>query len=120
MSDFDNDSQQWVDHAGQLLRQHEQQVPDAVGAQLRLARQAAIAASQTQAQSTWAWPTLATTGVFAAAITWVVLLSSPDLTLPKLDEAELAAAQEAELLEELDFVAWMVDMESSNATPNQG
>jgi hypothetical protein len=37
-----------------------------------------------------------------------------------MDDVEMAAAQEVELLEELEFVAWMLAMEESNATPSQG
>jgi hypothetical protein len=39
---------------------------------------------------------------------------TPALTLPQGDEVELAAAQEIELLEELEFVAWMVAFENED------
>ena len=39
---------------------------------------------------------------------------------PPLDQPEVGIAQEAELLEELEFVAWMMAMEESGEAPVSG
>ena len=40
--------------------------------------------------------------------------------MPPLDQPEFVIAQEAELLEELEFVAWMMAMEESGEAPVSG
>ncbi len=57
-------------------------------------------------------------GGVAAAVLVVALLAPQTQTLeqfPLLEDAEMAAAQDAELLEDLEFVAWMVAMEEGGA-----
>ncbi len=121
MADLDPADQQWADHAAERLRQHEHDVPNDVNQRLQAARRAAVAAADEKPGVTDWWPRAAGAGTAAVALMVAALvLYSPVDTLPRIDAAELAAAQEAELLEELEFVAWMIAMEEADALPAQG
>lgn len=121
----DQAAQGWAATAGQHLRDAEQQVPSDVQLKLQAARRAAVMAAEQadqQAQTLSPWYAFgASSGVLAAAAVVIVLMSNPAMMeLPNLNEQELAAAQEVELLEDLEFVAWMLAMEETDETPNQG
>ena len=80
--------------------------PD-VAARLRAARQEAvyIADRKTGRPLPWLAPA---GGVVAAAVVATVMLREPALApMPALDDAEMAAAAELELLEELEMLAWL-------------
>lgn len=114
----------WAAQAGQRLREAERELPDGVVEQLQVARaQALETALQSGGGDRWRMAGLGGAGAAAAALVVFVALNSaaPDLdALPLMDEAELAAAQEAELLEELEFLAWMVAQEQADATAGKG
>lgn len=87
-------------------RLHEDVDPD-VAARLRAARQEAvyIADRKTRRPVPWLAPA---GGVVAAAVVATVMLREPELApMPALDEAEMAAAAELELLEDLEMLAWL-------------
>ncbi len=113
---------EWAEKAAAQLRDAEQHLPSDVQLQLQSARRAAVeAAEQPERRAAKPWLTLGAGGLLAAAATVLVLLSSPEMMeMPDLDEQELAAAQEVELLEDLEFVAWMLAMEETDENPNQG
>lgn len=94
------------------LRQHAEQVPPEVADRLRAMRRAAVAeldVRSTRAGSGWLLPA----GVAAAglALTLALLTGDPESPAPGAvllaDTDELAAVAELEVLEELEFLAWL-------------
>lgn len=80
--------------------------PD-VAARLRAARQEAVYITDRKTRRPVRWLAPAG-GVVAAAVVATVMLREPALApMPALDEAEMAAAAEIELLEELEMLAWL-------------
>ncbi|MEM1439498.1 MAG: hypothetical protein AAF545_04885 [Pseudomonadota bacterium] len=80
--------------------------PD-VAARLRAARQEAVylVDSAHRKRAPWLAPA---GGLVAASVVAVVLLRDPGMQpMPALDETEMAAAAELELLEELEMLAWL-------------
>ncbi|MFK8053779.1 MAG: hypothetical protein AB8F65_12505 [Woeseiaceae bacterium] len=77
---------------------------------LRQARRLAVAAADRPEKHSLLW--LPVTGSVAAGVLAFALLreSGPE-PLPQMDEQELEAALELELLEELDMLAWMASGE---------
>ena len=87
-------------------RLHEDVDPD-VAARLRAARQEAVYIVDRKTRRSVPWLAPAG-GDVAAAVVAVVMLREPALApMPALDEAEMAAAAELELLEELEMLAWL-------------
>ena len=110
----------WNDKARDALRDTEEQVPDPVRQRLANARQTAVNAADTRASIRWA-PMISAGALAGAALLVVLVLPrSTTQSLPLLEASEMAAAQELELLEELEFVAWMLDEENQNAFQSQG
>lgn len=112
--------------AGAQLRQDELEVSPEVAQRLQAARRLAVdeAESSLRNRTPW-WPKIATAGVavsaaFVVVVSLTVYLQAPLDTLPRMDESEMAAAQEADLLAELEFVAWMVAIEEADELPNSG
>ena len=71
------------------------------------------------------WPKVAGAGAAVTAglvfaVTVLLFLQSPVDSLPRMDDVELAAAQDAELLDELEFLAWMVALEEPDDIPKSG
>lgn len=121
MADLDPTDQQWADRAAERLRQQEHDVSNDVNQRLQAARRAAVEAADEKSAAVDWWPRAAGAGTAAMAIMVAALvLYSPIDPLPRIEASELAAAQEAELLEELEFVAWMIAMEEADAIPAQG
>lgn len=120
MDDLDADDLKWAEQAGQQLRGQEDTVAQAAQARLRTARGQALQALPDTTNPWVLWPALGASGACAAILAWAVLVATPSNILPHMDEVEMAAAQETELLEELEFVAWMLAMEETNANPTQG
>ncbi len=110
------------DKARDALRQTELGVPLSVQQRLAAARRAAVA--EAERPQPVPWGRLAGSGALAsAALVLVLALMLPGTgtqSLPALEEAEMAAAQNAELLEELEFVAWMLAEESADDSPGKG
>ena len=110
----------WNDRARDALRDTEKQVPDAVRQRLADARRTAVNAADTGVSMRWA-PLMGASALASAALLVVLVLpQSASQSLPLLEASEMAAAQELELLEELEFVAWMLAEEKDNAFPSQG
>ena len=87
-------------------RLHEDVDPD-VATRLRAARQEAVYIADRKTRQSVPWLAPAG-GVVAAAVVATVMLREPELApMPALDEAEMAAAAEIELLEELEMLAWL-------------
>jgi hypothetical protein len=89
-----------------------QGVPDDVAARLRQARQAAVASVDARPRWAGITRTLAPAGGLAAgALIALVFLRGGPAALPDMDERELAAAAEMELLDDMEFVAWLIETE---------
>ncbi len=113
MHESDPDLEQWGKRTGERLRDAETQLPPHTISDLRSARLAAVA------KPLLYWPLVTATGAFAAILAWSVFVAKPDLALPNMDDMEMAAAQESELLEDLDFVAWMLALEETDESPSR-
>ena len=121
MADLDPTDQQWADRAAERLRHGEHSVPNEVNQRLQAARRAAIETADEKSRLGDWWPRAAGASAAAGALMVAALVFySPVDTLPRIEASELAAAQEVELLEELEFVAWMIAMEEADALPAQG
>lgn len=126
MTDSDLDDDKFAADIGAQLRRDELDVPLQIAQRLQDARRLAVAAADSadtaKVKTVQAlWPRFVGVGAAAAAALVVAIaLQAPVETLPRMDDAELAAAQEAELLEDLEFVAWMVALEESDDLPNSG
>lgn len=99
------------------MREAEENVSPDVSHRLAAARRSAVA--QADAQKPWMWAGVG--GALTAGLL-VALLVAPqaDESLPLFAESEMAAAQDVELLEELEFVAWLVAMEENPDALEQG
>lgn len=108
------------DKARDALRQTELGVPLSVQQRLAAARRAAVA--EAERPQPVPWGRLAGSGALASAALVLALMlpGTGTQSLPALEEAEMAAAQNAELLEELEFVAWMLAEESADDSPGKG
>ena len=94
------------------------QLPEAVRARLAASRQEAVALVAEREAATGGWSfggwfaprgiAVAAAASLAAVAVWVSL-SAPDgpAPLPLLSAPEVAVVQELELLEELEFLAWL-------------
>lgn len=108
----------WNEKAQRALRESEEDLPESVRQRLGEARRAAVTAADTPNSMSWT-PFL---GALASAALFLVLVMPRSATqsLPLLEDTEMAAAQEVELLEELEFVAWMLAEENDHAFQGQG
>lgn len=120
MSELNDEDQQWAQRAGEQLRSHEHAIAQGTQARLRSARGQALQAASEPVRSWMFWPAWGSGGLSAAVFAWVVFVAAPVEVLPVMDDIEMAAAQEAELLEELEFVAWMLTEREMDDEPYQG
>ena len=112
----------FADKLGAALREAELDVDPHTLESLAAARRQAVKAAESR-KPLWSAPiSWALTGTVAAAVlTIAVFLSSGEgRDFPPLGQPEFAAAQDAELLEELEFVAWMLAMEDSDESSTSG
>ena len=102
-----------------MLRDGERDLPPEVVQRLAAARRTAVAAADRPSMGVW--PRYVGAGALASVGLVVALMLQPDVTpLPPLDDAELAVAQDAELMEDLEFAAWMMAMEETDESSNSG
>lgn len=125
MTDKDEDLEKTANALGAQLRQAELDVPSMVAQRLQAARRQAVAQAQSAVASEPGWSrftgwSAAASALLVLAVGVAVFVPKPVDTMPRMNEAEIAAAQESELLQELEFVAWMVAMEEANELPNSG
>ncbi|XOV83028.1 MAG: hypothetical protein ACFHXK_19515 [bacterium] len=120
MDELHPDDQRWAEQAGRQLRAQEDLLAQGSQARLRSARGQAMQVGAEKSGPWLLWPAVSAGGVGAAALVWAVFLSMPVDRLPVLNEEEMAAAQHVELLEELEFVAWMLAEEGVTDAPSQG
>ena len=107
-----------VDRWVEVLRADEQSIEQDAVARLAAARRAAVAAVRTPwYRQRWVLPSGVGAGFATAALVVALILSSPVDTLPVMAEDEMLAAQEVELLEELEFAAWLVMLEENDEFP---
>ena len=90
-----------------------------ISSRLHQARSAALAAMDDVPwyRKVWVMPTGMGAGVAAAALLVALVLYAPSDTLPAMPEDEMLAAQEVELLEDLEFAAWLVMLEEIDELP---
>ncbi len=121
MTDEKPDNEEWAARLGEQLRRQEADLPPHVTQQLAQHRRAAVAAADTGGRTPGVWSWWAGAGAAAATVLAVgILLQSPVQQLPVADDLDLVVAQDVELLEELEFVAWMVAMEDESPYPPSG
>ena len=117
------DQQELEARARRLLREHADALPEDIAARLAAARRTAVAEFAATGPSRWEafyrfWfgsglglSALGATAMVAAAVGLFLLRQEQVPALPPglvmADEAEITAAQEAELLSELEFLAWL-------------
>ena len=117
MTDDDKLHEGWRDKARDAYSEAERGVPVDIADRLAAARRAAVAEADSASRINW----FPLGGALAAALLIVALfVPRADDRLPLLNEQELAAAQDVELLEELEFVAWLVAMEEDADEPETG
>jgi len=100
------------------LHQRETDLPNEVSARLRAARQAAVAEVDASAQKRVGWLQpgwmLPASGVAVAILALVLFLPSANGKLPVLEESEMLAATEMEMLNDIELLAWIIE-EDGNA-----
>ena len=90
---------------------------------LQQARREAVAAAEAAGPvaTRVAWWWLPTGAAAAVALTVGLMLSGNDQPVPLLlDPAEMSAAQDLELLTDLEFMAWMLEQEQMDGTIHAG
>lgn len=129
MTDQYDDAARWSARVQTALSENEQQVSTAIQDRLAVARREAVTvADRTQASR---WNKYIGPGALASAALVLVLVVARPATeqnlqnqiadlLPLIEETDMAAAQDAELLEELEFVAWMLAEEIGDDELGQG
>ena len=104
---------------GTELRDAEENLPGDISSRLNQARHAALSAAEAKSAHGWrfgGWQKLAGASAFAAvAVLSLVLMQAETDTLPRMSDEEMFAAQDAELLEDLEFLAWVAEMETPDA-----
>lgn len=108
-----------------MLHETERDIDLETREQLAAARRAAVASADASAPwlPPWLSPWLLGFGGSAAtmALVLAITFASVEPELPPLDQVEFAVAQDTELLEDLEFVAWMmleadVELEGADET----
>lgn len=103
------------------LRQMEHDVPLEVQARLAQARREAVdLADQQDSGGARGWLPIAMVGggSVAGAVLLVMMLSSgPGPALPLMEEVEMAAAQDVDMLTDLEFLAWMAENDTLTVEP---
>jgi hypothetical protein len=120
MDELDAENQKWAEQAGRQLRAHEEVLAQSSQARLRSVRGQALQAASETRRPWLFWPALSATAGCAALLAWTVLITAPIDMLPVMDELEMTAAQDVELLEDLEFVAWMLAEQEVDDAPSQG
>ena len=116
MSDRQNDD--FEQRARETLRRSELELEPERVQQLQQARREAVAAaerslSDQSVRRLWWW--LPTGAVAAVALVVGLMLNPGPEPVPVLDPLEMSAAQDMDLLTELEFVAWMLEQENSGS-----
>ena len=98
--------------AREVLRASVDDVPPEVAERLVAMRRAAVQEleerSSSQWQTPWFWAPAGATAIVVLTLgLFLYTGNTPGPMFNDLDEAQLAAAQDMELLEELEFLAWM-------------
>ncbi|MEL6366964.1 MAG: hypothetical protein AAFQ16_03285 [Pseudomonadota bacterium] len=103
-----NEEQAFADRLAGVL---ERPLDDATLARLQAAREEAVHAAMRSRLPRTAWYVGGSAGgAIAAGVALFFMLQTPSLQpLPDLDETELAAAADIELLESLELLAWLDD-----------
>ena len=106
------------------LQQTENELSPEIVQRLQAARREAVRLADERDQRSsgvWLnWQRLSVAaGLASIAFAVAIVLQSQNGALPMAEEHELAVAEDMELLEELEFVAWMVALENEEL-PNSG
>ncbi len=114
MSDKQND--EFEQRAREALRRSELDLEPARMQQLQQARREAVAAAERSLSNQsvsrlWWW--LPTGAVATVALVVGLMISPGPEPIPVLDPLAMSAAQDMDLLTELEFVAWMLEQENA-------
>lgn len=106
----DTDDDRFVEQTRQTLRHSENELDADVQSRLRLARRQAIASIDEERRPSWMrpWVFAPIGGMAAVALAVGIYLGQGGDALSFPGNEEFTVAQDMELLEELEFVAWMV------------
>ena len=114
MSDRQNDELE--QRAREALRRSELDIDPERVQRLQQARREAVAAAERSLavpSSSRLWWWLPTGAVAAVALVVGLMLNPAPEPIPVLDPLEMSAAQDMDLLTELEFMAWILEQENS-------
>ena len=99
------------------LRDERDNLPEEVRSRLAASRREAVDLVEAQVNASGGWSfaallaprglAMAAAGSVAAIALWISLSSPDDTALPLISAPEVAVVQDLELLEELEFLAWL-------------
>ena len=107
---------------GERLRDAEHDLDPQIQARLAQARREAVAVADRKSKASSGYWFGAGGAVAAAALLVVIFTTGqvdPNKQMPNVDPEEFAAAQELEMLEDLEFIAWVASLEEEDE-PSQG
>ena len=122
---MDKSDEQFANDVGQVLRRDGEAVPPDVARRLQAARREAVEIAGTEDRNHW-WaglsrPMWASAAALVLAVSIVLMWPGDSVeSLPDIAGEEFAVAQEVELLEDLEFVAWVAAMEAEDDAAPRG
>lgn len=119
----DREEAEFAERVGNVLRDRELGTDNDVLERLSAARREAVAVADVRkGRSGLSRPWGFGIGGSAAtvALLLAVFLDSGEQKYPPLDDVDFTVAQEAELLEDLEFVAWMLAVEADDSSGDMG
>ena len=120
MNHDDKEADEYANRLADRLRASEHDIDAETLARLGQARREAVAMSEQRSRSRHKQYWLGAGGAAVAASLLVVMLNTGQVDpLPDADPEEFAAAQDIEMLEELEFIAWVASLEEID-DPSQG
>ena len=103
-----------IDAMESNLRRQEETLPPDVTDRLAAARRAAVARMAEQDEWLSMPRLLPAGGLLAAGVVAAILwpVPQPSLQLPALDDNEMAAATDMEMLDEIELIAWLLEQDA--------
>ena len=104
---------EFQERVGQVLRESEVDLDVETLDQLAMARRTAVSQADRTTSALQPWAVGLAGSAAAAALVLALTLNTIEEELPPMDEVEFVVAQDAELMEDLEFVAWMIALEEN-------